>query len=97
MVGHLEAELKALNELAEVLISGKYLEIKDSIVYKEGSTKLTAMPVSYNLVEYLFTIEETSTSMFLTVRSTRIPELFISLPAPMVVQFGPPRLMEDLC
>jgi hypothetical protein len=97
MAGHISSELKALAELADHLISGDYLEVEETFEYNEGGTKVTAMPVYRNLVEYLFTIEETSDTMMLAVRSTRIPELFITLPAPLIVKFGAPQVLEEMC
>ena len=97
MAGHISSELKALAELADHLISGDYLEVEETFEYNEGGTKVTAMPVYRNLVEYLFTIEETSDTMMLAVRSTRIPELFITLPAPHIVKFGAPQVLEEMC
>lgn len=97
MAGHISSELKALAELAEHLISGEYLDIEETFEYNEGGTKVTAMPVYRNLVEYLFTIEETRDSMLLAVRSTKVPELFITLPAPLIVKFGAPQALEEMC
>ena len=97
MAGHISSELKALAELADHLISGEYLEVEETFEYNEGGTKVTAMPVYRNLVEYLFTIEETGDSMMLALRSTRIPELFITLPAPLIVKFGAPQVLEEMC
>ena len=97
MSGHISSELQALKDLAEYLISGEYLEVEETFEYEEKGTKITAMPVYRDLVEYLFTIEESKGSMLLTRRSTQIPELFISLPAPLLVKFGAPQVLEEMC
>ena len=97
MSGHISSELQALKDLAEYLISGEYLEVEETFEYQEKGTKITAMPVYRNLVEYLFTIEETKDTMLLTLRSTQIPELFISLPSPLMVKFGAPQVLEEMC
>ena len=91
MAGHVEAELNALTALAETLISGEYLE------YEEDGVKVTVMPVIINLTEYLFTIEERGGEMTMQLRSTQIPELMISLPSPLMVKFGKPIALEELC
>ena len=97
VAGHIEAEFRVLSDLANTLISGKYIEIEDTLEYQDGDTKVTVMPVYQKSVEYLFTIEETTNSMKITLRSTRLPELFIALPSPLVVRFGGPEVLEELC
>ena len=97
MAGHIEAELNALAALAETLISGEYLEVESTFEYEEGGVKVTVMPVMLNLTEYLFTIEERGDEMTMQLRSTQIPELLISLPAPLLVKFGKPVALEEMC
>mgnify|MGYP001216769594 FL=1 len=97
MAGHIGAELNALATLAETLISGEYLEVESNFEYEEDGVKITVMPVMLNLREYLFTIEERGDEMSMQLRSTQIPELLISLPAPLLVKFGKPMVLEELC
>lgn len=97
MAGHIGAELDALRIIAETLISGDYLEVDDTFEFEEKGVKMTVMSVIHNLVEYLFTIEERGNDMTMQLRSTQIPELLISLPAPLVVKFGKPIALEELC
>lgn len=97
MAGHVEAELNALTTLAETLISGEYLEVESTFEYEEDGVKVTVMPVIINLTEYLFTIEERGDEMTMQLRSTQIPELMISLPSPLMVKFGKPIALEELC
>tara|TARA_X000001036_G_scaffold400282_1_gene404534 strand:+ start:903 stop:1196 length:294 start_codon:yes stop_codon:yes gene_type:complete len=97
MSGHVESELKVLMQLAQSLISGECLEIEEAFEYQQGGIKITAMPIYHKLVEYIFTIEERGDVMTLQLRSTQIPELFIALPSPLVVQFGAPVTVEELC
>jgi len=96
-MGHIESELRVLSDLAYHLISGEYLEAEETIEYEDRGTKVTAMPVYRNFVEYLFTIEESENDMKMAIRSTVIPELFIALPSPLVVKFGTPIALEELC
>ncbi len=93
----IEAELRVLSDLAYHLISGEYLEAEETIEYEDDGSKVTVMPVFRNFVEYLFTIEESPGDMKMAIRSTLIPELFIALPSPLVVKFGAPIAMEELC
>jgi len=97
MAGHIEAELNALATLAETLISGEYLEVESTFEYEEDGVKVTVMPVVLDLTEYLFTIEERGEEMTIQLRSTQIPELMISLPSPLMVKFGKPVALEELC
>jgi len=97
MAGHIEAELNALATLAETLISGEYLEVESTFEYEEDGVKVTVMPVVLDLTEYLFTIEESGEEMTIQLRSTQIPELMISLPSPLMVKFGKPVALGELC
>jgi hypothetical protein len=97
MSGHVEAELKVLTQLAQSLISGDDLVIEETFEYERQGVRITVMPVYRKLVEYLFTIEERGDVMTLQLRSTQIPDLFIALPSPLVVQFGAPVTVEELC
>ena len=90
-------ELRVLSGLVAHVVSGEYLEVDDTFEYEEGGTKITAMPIQRDSVEYLFTIEETASSLTLAMRSTRMPELFIALPCPLVIKFGVAQVMGDLC
>ena len=94
----IESELRVLADLAYRLISGQYLKAEETIEYQDRGTKVTAMPVYINSVQYLFTIEESKKDMKMTIRSTLIPELFIALPSPLVVKFGAPvPMLGELC
>jgi len=97
MAGHVESEMKALYALSMLIVSGASFEIEASHEYQEGSTKIIAMPIVRGANEYLFTIEETGDDMLIALRSTQIPTLFVSLPAPLMINFADSTSMEDLC
>jgi len=97
-VDRIESELRVLADLAYRLISGEYLEAEDTIEYEDRGTKVTAMPLYRNSLQYLFTIEESEADMKMAIRSILIPELFIALPSPLVVKFGGPTpMLGELC
>ncbi len=89
--------MKALYALSMLIVSGASFEIEASHEYQEGSTKIIAMPIVRGANEYLFTIEETGDDMLIALRSTQIPTLFVSLPAPLMINFADSTSMEDLC
>ena len=97
MAGHVESEMRALYALSMHIVSGASFEVEESHEYREGETTITAMPLRRGETEYLFTIEQTGGDMIIAVRSTQIPSLFVSLPAPLMINFNDSASMEDLC
>jgi len=97
MASHVESEMRALYALSMHIVSGASFEVEESHEYQEGATKIIAMPIVRGANEYLFTIEETDDDMLIALRSTQIPTLFVSLPAPLMINFSDSSPMEDLC
>ena len=97
MAGHVESEMRALYALSMHIVSGASFQVEESHEYQEGATKIIAMPIVRGANEYLFTIEETDDDMLIALRSTQIPTLFVSLPAPLMINFHDSPSMEDLC
>jgi len=97
MAGHVESEMRALYALSMHIVSGASFQVEASHEYQEGGTKIIAMPIVRGANEYLFTIEETDDDMLIALRSTQIPTLFVSLPAPLMINFNDSPSMEDLC
>ena len=97
MASHVESEMRALYALSMHIVSGASFEVEESHEYREGATKIIAMPIVRGANEYLFTIEETDDDMLIALRSTQIPTLFVSLPAPLMINFSDSSPMEDLC
>jgi hypothetical protein len=94
MTSHLTQEMERLFDLSRTLCEGTEVMTNESYELEDGTS---VMFVSYDLHEYMLTLEGSGEDLMFSVRSMAIPELFLTLPPPAFVRFGKPIVLEELC
>ena len=81
-------ELSALVRMAGEILSGEPLAFDYSLDIDMGDEEITVIHMSKGGTEYLLTIEGSGVHAKVVLRSIEIPELLVSLPAPVYIAVG---------
>jgi hypothetical protein len=84
----IHSELAALCAMSTDLINGKEMRVDYSIDIDMGDEEITVIQIVRDGIEYMMTCEGKGQHAKIVLRSLQVPELLVSLPAPIYMLVG---------